>query len=284
MLPFLGAGQTHKEGKYKVQVGKALDSLVRLGQPTPNGVSWMDGGNLYAHGLAAIALCEAYAMTDDYRLMEPAQASLNFIVYAQDPNLGGWRYTPRRDSDTSVVGWHLMALKSGYMAQLHVPSPTIKRASDFLDAVAVDYGEGYAYVVGNKRYKASTSAVGLLCRMYLGWKKENEILKAGVERLTQIGPSKSDFYYNYYANQVVFQHTGGQGPVWREWNTKLRDWLVATQSNEGHEKGSWYVRSTHASHKGGRHYMTAIGAMTLEVYYRHMPIYGAESVDLEFPE
>jgi hypothetical protein len=284
LLPFLGAGQTHKEGKYKEQVGKGLDALVRLGKPTPNGVNWMDGGNLYAHGLAAIAMCEAYAMTDDYRLMEPSQAALNFIVYAQDPNLGGWRYVPRRDSDTSVVGWQIMALKSGYMGKLNVPNSTIKRASDFLDAVSTDYGEGYAYIVDNKRYKASTSAVGLLCRMYLGWKKDNETLAAGVARLAAIGPSQTDYYYNYYANQVIFQYTGGEGKMWREWNTKLRDRLVATQASEGHEKGSWYVRSTHASQQGGRLYMTAMGAMTLEVYYRHMPIYRADSVDVEFPE
>ena len=42
-----------------------------------------------------IALCEAYAMTHDRKLMGPAQFSLNYIVYAQDPVGGGWRYWPR---------------------------------------------------------------------------------------------------------------------------------------------------------------------------------------------
>ncbi len=284
VLPFLGAGQTHKEGKYKEQVGKAIDALVRLGKPTPNGVSWMDGGNLYAHGIASIAICEAYAMSDDYRLMEPSQAAINFIVYAQDPSGGGWRYTPRQAGDTSVVGWQVMALKSGYMGQLNVPNTTITAAGKFLDSVATDYGEGYAYVPENKRYKASTSAVGLLCRMYMGTKKDNDVLAAGVTRLAKLGPSKTDYYSNYYANQVIFQFTGGKGAMWKAWNEKLRDQLVVTQGKEGHEKGSWYVRSTHASQSGGRLYMTAMATMTLEVYYRHMPIYQAESVDMEFPE
>ncbi len=284
VLPFLGAGQTHKEGKYKEQVGRAIDALVKLGKPTPNGVSWMDGGNLYAHGIAAIAICEAYAMTDDYRLMQPAQAAIDFIVYAQDPSGGGWRYSPRTPGDTSVVGWQVMALKSGYMGHLNVPKSTIDAAGKFLDSVSIDYGEGYSYVPANKGYKASTSAVGLLCRMYMGTKKDSETLALGAARLAKIGPSTTDYYYNYYAAQVIFQFTGGKGPMWRDWNTKLRDQLVATQGKEGHEKGSWYIRSTHASQSGGRLYMTAMGAMTLEVYYRHMPIYQAESVDREFPE
>ena len=54
------------------------------------------GGSMYSHGLAAIALCEAYAMTHDRKLMGPAQLSLNHIMYAQDPVGGGWRYVPRQ--------------------------------------------------------------------------------------------------------------------------------------------------------------------------------------------
>ena len=77
---------------------------------------------MYSHGLAAITLCEAYAMTHDRKLMGPAQLSLNHIVYAQDPIGGGWRYAPRQPGDTSVVGWQLMALKSGHMAYLAVPT------------------------------------------------------------------------------------------------------------------------------------------------------------------
>ena len=101
--------------------------------------------------------------------------------------------------------------------------------------------------------------------------------------LSQQGPSPTDCYYNYYAAQVLFQHTGGKGPVWTKWNEKLRDQLIKTQSKKDHEKGSWYVRGGHSG-GGGRLYVTAMSTMTLEVYYRHMPIYKAEAVENDFPE
>ncbi len=285
LLPFLGAGQTHKEGKYKEVVGKGLDALVKLGKQTPNGVSWEDGGTMYAHGITSIALCEAYGMTKDSRLYEPAQASIDYIVYAQNPDDGGWRYRPRTPGDTSVVGWQVMALKSAHLAYLRVPNGTVQGASKFLDLAQMDYGSAYAYMTDNKNnYRASTSAVGLLCRMYLGWKRDDQRLQDGTARLAKIGPSQNDYYYNYYASQVLFQMTGGTGPEWKKWNEKLRDHLVATQSKKDHEKGSWHVRGGHSNDSGGRLYCTAMACMNLEVYYRHMPIYRTDAVDNEFPE
>jgi hypothetical protein len=284
LLPFLGAGQTHTEGKYKQVVGKGLDALVKLGKKTPNGVSWEDGGTMYAHGITAIALCEAYGMTKDTRLYAPAQAAIDYIVYAQSPEDGGWRYRPRTPGDTSVVGWQVMALKSAHLAFLRVPNSTVQGASKFLDLAQMDYGSAYAYMTENKNnYRAGTSAVGLLCRMYLGWKRDDQRLQDGAARLAKIGPSQGDYYYNYYASQVLFQMTGGTGPEWKKWNDKLRDQLVATQSKKDHEKGSWYVRGPH-NDSGGRLYCTAMACMNLEVYYRHMPIYRTDAVDKEFPE
>src|SRR5206468_9448209 len=107
LLPFLGAGQTHQQGEYKQVVERGLyylTSAMRVRHE--NGMTVGDlaqtGGNMYSHGLAAITLCEAYAMTHDRKLMQPAQLSLNHIMAAQDPIGGGWRYIPRQPGDTSV--------------------------------------------------------------------------------------------------------------------------------------------------------------------------------------
>ncbi|MCO6454838.1 MAG: terpene cyclase/mutase family protein [Pirellulaceae bacterium] len=276
LLPFLGAGQTHKEGKYQETVRRGLYYLLSVQKP--DGSLFESGGSMYSHGLCAITLCEAYAMTQDRELMMPAQASLNFIMYAQDPVGGGWRYQPKQAGDTSVVGWQLMALKSGHMAYLQVSPNTVLGTTKFLDSVQSDSGSKYGYT--GPGAGTATTAVGLLCRMYLGWKKDNAALERGVEFLSATGPSKTNLYYNYYATQVMRHY---EGDKWKKWNDEQRDWLVASQSREGHMEGSWLIKGDHGSDRGGRLYCTSMATMILEVYYRHLPIFRKESTTEEFP-
>ena len=87
------------------------------------------------------------------------------------------------------------------------------------------------------------------------------------------GPSRTDFYLNYYASQLLFQ-LGGQ--PWQNWNARLREHLIQSQNQIGHEAGSWYFDDEErppSNSIGGRLYCTTLAAMTLEVYYRYMPIY-----------
>ena len=287
LLPFLGAGQTHKDGKYKETVRKGLYFLIARMQRSQQGGSLYEGGRgaMYSHGICSIALCEAYAMTRDKGLYEPAQQVVNFIVYAQDPVGGGWRYQPRQKGDTSVVGWQIMGLKSAHLAYLHIPPMTIKKANQFLDSVQSNSGANYGYT--DPGAGPATTAIGLLCRMMLGWKKENVALERGVQWLSQQGPSinpgggSANMYYNYYATQVL-RHW--EGELWDKWNKKMRDSLVQTQAKQGHEEGSWFFTGEHGTEVAGRLYCTAMATMILEVYYRHMPIYRTQAVEAQFPD
>jgi hypothetical protein len=283
LLPFLGAGNTPLEGAHKRVVARGVRALVLMMEPTPNGGSFIDGGDMYSHGIASMALCEAYAMTGDESLRLPAQAALNFICYAQDPEGGGWRYKPRQRGDTSVMGWQVGALKSGYLADLLVPPVVPAKASYFLDSVQLDGGETYSYETDPAKFRPATTAIGLLCRMYLGVQHENEVLARGVERLAKLGPSKTDAYFNYYATQVIFQFTSGKGDLWKKWNTAMREMLVAGQQAQGEAKGSWSPGAgDHGKAKGGRLYATALNCMTLEVYYRLLPIYQTQAFEEGF--
>ncbi|MBL99187.1 MAG: hypothetical protein CMM06_05795 [Rhodopirellula sp.] len=282
LLPFLGAGNTHKKGAYKKQVEAGLYYLTRSMKVNGATGDLTDaGGRMYSHGLCAITLTEAFAMTKDRQLMAPAQMSLNFITYAQDPVGGGWRYKPRQAGDTSVVGWQLMALKSGHMAYLNVPKNTIAGCYKFLDSVQANSGATYGYTSPGGGH--ATTAVGLLCRMYLGWKKDEPALVRGVETISKWAPSKSDMYYNYYATQVMRHHGG---PLWDKWNKTMRDHLVATQElgkGQCENTGSWNMGAGHGARVGGRLYNTALATMILEVYYRHMPIYAQQAAEDDFP-
>lgn len=283
LLPFLGAGQTHLDGEYQQTVRRGLAFLINRMKATsgsvPVGSWWEQGGRMYSHGLCAITMCEAYAMTEDRDLLQPAQLSLNYLVYAQDPKGGGWRYKPQEPGDTSVVGWCLMALKSGKMGHLVVPQQTINKAEYFLDYVMTKNGANYGYSGPSPKARSATSAVGTLCRMYMGGKKESTIIQNGVQFLDKSGPKLNDLYYSYYATQVM-RHNGGDS--WERWNRKMRDPLIKLQVKDGHAAGSWYTGGGGHGRHGGRLMATSLATMMLEVYYRHMPLYSEASAATEF--
>lgn len=273
VLPFLGAGHTHQDGKYQEVVNRALYYLATRARKAIKGVDLQEG-TMYSHGLSSIAFCENYAMTRDPVIGSFAQETLRFIVAAQEPHGGGWRYKPGQPGDTSMHGWQLMALRSGEMAYLDVPERTMQKADYFLNSVMSDQGRIYKYIPGAREETAALGAIGTLCRMYLGYERDSHMIEVGVKHIARLGPSQDDMYYNYYATQVM-HHYGGQ--LWFDWNVKMRDYLIATQARSGHEKGSWYFKGNNG-HVGGRIYNTALAAMTLEVYYRHLPLYNREAI------
>lgn len=271
LLPFLGAGQTHLVGRYKDYVSAGLRWLMSK-QKTNGDLRGDSSGNagMYAHGQGAIVLCEAFLMTGDEELRVPAQRSIDFIVQAQH-SAGGWRYNPGQPGDTSVLGWQLMALQSARAANLSVPPATLELANHYLDTVQHRGGAAYAYLPGQQPTHIMT-AEALLCRMYLGWELDNPSLITGVQSLVDDHlPRERDpnIYYWYYATQAL-HHVGGAS--WEKWNSRMREILVESQERQGHEAGSWAPRGEHAP-AGGRIYMTALAICSLEVYYRHLPIF-----------
>jgi hypothetical protein len=273
LLPFLGAGNTHLQGQYADNVSRGIDWLVA--QQQSSGSLWSGGlqlSQMYAHGQAAIALCEAYGMTQDQKLQGPAQRALDFIVAAQH-SAGGWRYFPGQPGDTSVVGWQIMALRSGQMAYLNVPQESFDAASRFLDSVQQDSSGGeYAYQQLGYGTSSTMTAEALLCRQFSGWPKNHPGLQSGVRWLLEKSPPRRDdsnMYYWYYATQVM-HHMGGD--EWERWNLQMRNVLVDMQVTDGHAAGSWTPALGH-DRFGGRVYMTALAVCTLEIYYRHMPLY-----------
>ena len=280
LLPFLGRGYTHREGPYKAEIERGIAFLAQRAV-AGKGRAYDGNGNLYSQGLAGIALSECYAMSQDNRLAAPAQLALNFIMQSQDPVGGGWRYTPRQPGDTSAVGWQIMALKSGNMAFLQVNPLTVKKAVDFLNSVESENGARYGYTDASTP-KAGRTAVGLLCRMYLGWKKDNPALQNGVDFLAKRGPT-DDLYYDYYATQIMHHM---EGDVWISWNKRMKEMLLKAQATKDHEAGSWHegFDRGHAAESAGRLYSTSLATMILEVYYRHLPIYRTQMVDEEFQE
>lgn len=272
LLAFQGAGHTHKTGKHQQVVARGWDFLLRRQDSNGSIFQGQDNNHrLYTHAQATIALCELYGMTKDEALRVPAQAAIDYAVKIQDRR-GGWRYTPGRGSDTSVTGWFVMAFQSALMAGLEVPSPTLSQVSDYLDSVSSENGARYAYRHTHPPTVAMT-AEALLCRQYLGWQRDDPRLLSGVKYVLNnpITYREPNIYYWYYATQVLHHM---EGPAWKEWNKVMRDEIPKHQVREGRERGSWDPTEDQWGLFGGRLFTTALSVYTLEVYYRHLPIYG----------
>jgi hypothetical protein len=218
----------------------------------------------------------------DLRPDGSAQLALNYIATAQDSAGGGWRYSPRQAGDTSVTGWQVMALKSGQMAGLSVPRVVLKRAEKFLDSVesggrSINDKGGYQYTAGSGVTPAMT-AVGGLCRQYLGVNPRNPSLLATVKRIKGWPPTGANIYYEYYATQVM-HHMGGD--AWQFWNLGpdgtgkggIRDVLIARQDTGGGGRAGQTGSFAGSDHVGGRLGATSLCLLSLEVYYRHLPLY-----------
>ena len=77
-------------------------------------------------------------------------------------------------------------------------------------------------------------------------------------------------YTWYYATLASF-HAGG--PQWDAWNRQMQAAVLRLQRRESSGlDGSWDPDPVWGGH-GGRVYATAMAAMTLEVYYRHLPMH-----------
>jgi hypothetical protein len=274
VLPFLAAGQTHKpvaDRKNTPDYTKVVDNALRFLVAKQDKSSGSLGG-MYEHGLATIALCEAYSMTSDPALKVSAQKGIDYIVSAQH-EAGGWRYAAKQQGDTSVTGWQVMALKSGQMAGLSVPKATLDGATKYLSSCmnGLDYGYGYT----GPSSTPTMTAVGLLCRQYLGWNPRKTELVKGVDLLTKTPPSPSSMYFSYYGTQVM-NHLGGDN--WRNWNEKMRDSLIKSQDRGAdpkhpHQAGSWDPKGDPHGNAWGRVGQTSLSVLTLQVYYRHLPLY-----------
>ena len=124
------------------------------------------------------------------------------------------------------------------------------------------------------------TGVGVLSRI-LVQKRKNEPALGGVNLLVSDLPqwknTQIDFNYWYFGSLALFQYDGPEGPMWKKWNEPMKNALVPNQktANDGCPNGSWEPASRWGN-EGGRVWATAINALTLEVYYRLVNVFGSK--------
>ncbi|QDU93366.1 hypothetical protein [Lignipirellula cremea] len=275
LLAFAAAGHTHLEGKYRQTVLKGLEYLILSQAPDGNlaGDARMFA-RMYCHGMASLALSETYAMTGDQRLRPYVEKAVRFTLASQHPVDGGWRYQPADRGDLSQFGWQVMALRSAEMGGVPISDSVRNRMVVFLGSVTSGTHKGLASYRPGERTSHVMTAEALVCRYFLDQHPSPDCVAEASAFLRQElpGDEKANLYYWYYASLAAFQT---QGDLWKEWNPRLKEQLLARQETAGDLAGSWSPDTTWGSY-GGRVYSTAMSALCLEVYYRYLPMYGGK--------
>ncbi len=289
LLAFLGAGYTH--------YSRDIHDGLRFGRVLREGLRWLTEQQdrqgcvgrlpgvdyyMYNHAIAALALSEAYGLTGSGMLKRSAQRAIDFLVRARNPG-AGWRYTARSgDTDTSVTGWCVMALKSAEISGLRISRAAYSGARAWINAVTGrDYRVGYvrrgSWVAGAGE---GMTAVGVLCRILIDRSRNSRSVRGGGRLLAESKPAWEagaiDFYAWYYIALALYQVDGPDGPLWSAWNVRMVETLLRQQwpATAGCLAGSWDPVGQWCS-AGGRIYATALNVMTLEVYYRYENVFGA---------
>ena len=107
-----------------------------------------------------------------------------------------------------------MALKSAHMAGLNVGGSVFAGARKWLDSVAVQNGAAYSYQPNQPPSNTMTS-VGLLCRQYLGAKRDNPMLTGGMDYLMKHLPDGGLPQYLLLVLRDPGDAQHGRGPVGR---------------------------------------------------------------------
>lgn len=277
VMAFLAAGHVPGEpGPYRDAIVRGVRYVVEHQKPNGMLVSNTSHGPMYCHGISTLMLAEVAGMIPDPDLAAQVRSALAravaLILQAQDApgkgphNAGGWRYQPTStDSDLSVSGWQVMALRAAKGAGCAVPAEAIDRAVAYLKRCAAKDG-GFGYQPGGRPNNPRTGT-GILALEICGDRRSAEAV-AGAEYLLKHPPRWSGeyfFYEVYYCPQAMFQ-------LGDRYFDAYYPALVATLLDHQDRDGSW-LSADGNDRAGGRVYCTAVAVLALAVEYRYLPIY-----------
>lgn len=274
VMAFLARGYSPGLPPYGDVINRGIDHI--LSQAKPNGLLMGQNGRMYSHNIATLMLSEVSGMVDperQARLDEVLPRALRIILAAQDvakgeSHAGGWRYEPTSsDSDISMAGWALAALRSSRNNGAAVPKESIDKAVKYILRCRVKEGGGFAYQPGGGANLARTG-IGLLCLELAGRHRDEVTLAAGkyiageFKDESSLGGESDPYYALYYMANGMFQLGGSE---WAAFAPRFYGSILKTQGQDG----AWQPKS----HSPNAQYSTSMAILSLSVSYRQLPIY-----------
>lgn len=275
VMAFLAAGHVPGEGPYGPTIDRGVRWVIDHQQSNGMLIERTSHGPMYDHGISSLMLAEVLGMCDRKTadsVRKALESAIRVILKAQNVekgnrHAGGWRYNhSSTDSDLSVTGWQLLALRAAKSGGCDVPAENIDAAVSYVKrCVGVRGSRGFGYMPGAEGTPTLTG-VGVLALEVCG-EHRDAMAMDGAEFLMNRPLQATDnyFYYGVYYCSVGLFKVGGRH--WDEGHRHLRDILLKTQENEG----SWPGRGGEAA--AGKVYCTAMSVLALAVEYQYLPIY-----------
>jgi hypothetical protein len=292
LLAYLGHCETPRSREYGDTVTKAITFLVNVGAGKEGKLSLIGGHAwVYEHAIATYALCEALTFIKELKmdfpnLREVCDQAVKLILDGQHPS-GSWDYdynkTGKRPGDTSILGWHVQALKAASHAGFDKKAigNSVDRALKRLEEVQNDNGT-FGYTAKGRPNDQRLVGVGALC--FQIWGKENsrparEAIRWMSREMEPVYHSPTANLYAWYYTTLSLFHKGGTH--WDRWNKKWRDQLLENQNEDGTYKpeGNFGkgATSTSAAGRDAEIYRLCLNTLSLEAYYRFLPGTGGDS-------
>jgi hypothetical protein len=275
VMSFLAAGHVPGEGPYGEQINRGIRWVIEHQEDNGMLVARRSHGPMYSHGISTLMLAEVIGMVDEADAAEVRRALERGIKLILDSqalqkdrrHAGGWRYqADSRDSDLSVTGWQVMALRAAKDVGCDVPKEAIDAAIEYVKACSARDDRGFGYQPGNGQTPTLTGC-GITCLECCG--EHNSVEAIGGAKYLLDEPLKYDsnyFFYGVYYTSVGMFKLGE--PYAEKYRQHVIDLLLPVQDADG----SW--NAAHGSERQhGRVYSTSMAVLGLAVEYRYLPIY-----------
>jgi Prenyltransferase and squalene oxidase repeat len=264
LLAFMSQGHLPNQGLYGPEVARGGRFLLASARPVDGYLVGSRGGNMYAHGMATLALAELWGNTGDDAIKPVLQKAVNLIVRCQDSS-GGWRYEPRPSgADISATIMQVMALRAARNSGLHVPDLTLKKAIGYIERCYNAKRGGFGYQSGRDTPGFARTAAGL-CVLFLTGEYNARQIPQAVEYLKKNFNAPEYLYYGHYYAAHAMHQVGGK--EWEDWYARVCRHFLPLQAADG----SW----TFAGRNGsvGPVYETSIAVIILSVPADYLPIF-----------
>ncbi len=277
VMAFMASGGDPDFGPYAENIRRAVRRIIGDQDAQTGHIAGGGHGSMYHHGLALLALSEAYGVVNDRLLWQgndtPVEnrrtvgqalaLAVRCALTAQKKNpFGAWRYSPTsRDADTTVSGTVLMGLLGARNAGIEIPNEAVEKALSFFKLNTMRDG--------NVSYQPASNHGDGICRASIatlvyavGKRKDLPEYKAAAgfvkQRMDQ-DVTQHAFYTRYYQAQALF-HSDIE--AWKAWNQRTVEKLQEMQQADGSISSPY-----------GPAYGTGMSVLALALNYRLLPVY-----------